>query len=35
MIRLIDLWLSRVFAPVFEMLRDVPDQALPRLFMPF
>jgi hypothetical protein len=35
MLRLIETWLGRVFAPVFGLLRDVPPSAMPRLFSPF
>ncbi len=35
MLRTLELWFARAFAPVFAMLRDVPASALPRLFIPF
>jgi hypothetical protein len=28
------VWLARFFAPAFELLRDVPTQAMLRLFTP-
>jgi hypothetical protein len=31
----IELWLARAFAPVFALLHDVPDSAMPRLFTSF
>jgi hypothetical protein len=31
----LDLWLTVAFAPVFNMLRDVPARAMTRLFAPF
>jgi hypothetical protein len=27
-------WIQSAFAPVFELLRDVPARAMPRLFSP-
>ena len=35
MFSLIDRWLTAAFAPVFNMLRDVPATAMTRLFAPF
>jgi hypothetical protein len=35
MLRTLEMWFARAFAPVFAMLRDVPDSALPRLFTSF
>jgi hypothetical protein len=35
MLRSFEFFLSRAFAPVFAMLRDVPARAMPRLFGSF
>jgi hypothetical protein len=35
MLRPIELWLARAFAPVFALLHDVPASAMPRLFGQF
>jgi hypothetical protein len=35
MLRTLETWFGRAFAPVFAILRDVPDSAMPRLFTPF
>jgi hypothetical protein len=35
MLNSIERLIARAFAPVFALLRNVPDRALPRLFTPF
>jgi hypothetical protein len=35
MLRSVEIWLGRAFAPVFALLHDVPAHAMPRLFPSF
>ena len=35
MIKLVERWFQAVFAPVMEMLRGVPPQAIGRVLSPF
>jgi len=35
MFNLVFRWIERLFAPVFELLGDLPPSALNRLFAPF
>ena len=35
MLKTLERWFAQAFAPMFAMLRNVPAQAMPRLFTPF
>jgi hypothetical protein len=35
MLRTFEFLVARAFAPVFDLLQDVPARAMPRLFAPF
>ena len=35
MFRSLVLWIEMAFAPTFELMRDVPPRAMPRLFGSF
>ena len=35
MFKLLSQWIDALFAPAFELLRDLPPSAMSRLFSPF